>query len=70
VGSGSTSSRREACEDQTVVVPNVGYLIGGRLFHPGDAFTPPGQPVEVLAVPAAKGGTTLRVLDDGAPADL
>ncbi len=35
------------------VVPNVGYLIGGRLFHPGDAFTMPGQPVEVLAVPAA-----------------
>jgi L-ascorbate metabolism protein UlaG (beta-lactamase superfamily) len=34
------------------VVPNVGYLVGGRLFHPGDAFTLPGQPVEVLAVPA------------------
>ena len=98
------------------VVPNVGYLIGGRLFHPGDAFTEPGQPVEVLAVPAAapwlklsepidylravrpkvavpvhdqvlsdagrsihyrqleqlggKGGTALRNLDDGAPAEL
>jgi L-ascorbate metabolism protein UlaG (beta-lactamase superfamily) len=35
------------------IVPNVGYLVGGRLFHPGDAFTPPGQPVEVLAVPTA-----------------
>jgi L-ascorbate metabolism protein UlaG (beta-lactamase superfamily) len=35
------------------VVPNVGYLVGGRLFHPGDAFTPPGQPIELLAVPAA-----------------
>jgi L-ascorbate metabolism protein UlaG (beta-lactamase superfamily) len=35
------------------VVPNVGYLVDGRLFHPGDAFTLPGQPVEVLAVPAA-----------------
>jgi L-ascorbate metabolism protein UlaG (beta-lactamase superfamily) len=34
------------------VVPNVGYLVGGRLFHPGDAFTVPGEPVEVLAVPA------------------
>jgi L-ascorbate metabolism protein UlaG (beta-lactamase superfamily) len=98
------------------VVPNVGYLVGGRLFHPGDAFTPPGQPVQVLAVPAgapwlkvsepidylravrpklavpvhdqvlsaagrsihyrqleqlgAKEGTTLRVLDDGAPTEL
>jgi L-ascorbate metabolism protein UlaG (beta-lactamase superfamily) len=98
------------------VIPNVGYLVGGRLFHPGDAFTVPGQPVEVLAVPAgapwlkvaepidylravrpkvavpvhdkvlsavgvsihyrqleqlgAKGGTTLRALDDGHPAEL
>ncbi len=34
------------------VVPNVGYLVDGRLFHPGDAFTPPGQPIDVLAVPA------------------
>jgi L-ascorbate metabolism protein UlaG (beta-lactamase superfamily) len=34
------------------VVPNVGYLVGGRLFHPGDAFTVPGRPIEVLAVPA------------------
>jgi L-ascorbate metabolism protein UlaG (beta-lactamase superfamily) len=34
------------------VIPNVGYLVGGRLLHPGDAFTVPGQPVEVLAVPA------------------
>jgi L-ascorbate metabolism protein UlaG (beta-lactamase superfamily) len=34
------------------LVPNVGYLIGG-LFHPGDAFTQPGVPVQVLAVPAA-----------------
>ena len=98
------------------VIPNVGYLVAGRLFHPGDAFTPPGEPVEVLAVPAgapwlklaepidylrtvrprvavpvhdkvlspvglsihyrqleqlgAAGGTTLRVLDDGVPAEL
>ena len=34
------------------VVFNVGYLVAGRLFHPGDAFTPPGQRVDVLAVPA------------------
>ena len=98
------------------VVPNVGYLVGGRLFHPGDAFTVPGRPIEVLAVPAgapwlkvsepidylrrlrprvavpvheqvlsaagrsihyrqleqlgAGDGTTLRVLDDGAPVEL
>jgi L-ascorbate metabolism protein UlaG (beta-lactamase superfamily) len=98
------------------VIPNVGYLVGGRLFHPGDAFTVPGRPIEVLAVPAgapwlkvsepidylrrvrpkvavpvheqvlstagksihyrqleqlgAGGGTTLRVMDDGAPVEL
>jgi L-ascorbate metabolism protein UlaG (beta-lactamase superfamily) len=95
------------------VIPNVGYLVGGRLFHPGDAFTAPGAPVEVLAVPAGApwlkvaepvdylravrprvavpvhdkvlsevgrslhfgqlerlGGTSLRVLDDGAPTEL
>jgi L-ascorbate metabolism protein UlaG (beta-lactamase superfamily) len=32
-------------------VPNVGYLVGGRLFHPGDAFTDPPAAAEVLAVP-------------------
>jgi L-ascorbate metabolism protein UlaG (beta-lactamase superfamily) len=32
-------------------VPNVGYLIADRLFCAGDAFTVPGQPVEILAIP-------------------
>lgn len=32
-------------------VPNVGYLIAGRLFCAGDAFTNPGRPVDILAVP-------------------
>ena len=43
------------------VVPNVGYLVGGRLFYPGDALTEPGQPVEVLAVPA--GAPWLKLAD-------
>lgn len=30
---------------------NVGYLIGGRLFHPGDSLEVPGVDVEILAVP-------------------
>jgi L-ascorbate metabolism protein UlaG (beta-lactamase superfamily) len=34
------------------VIPNVGYLVAGRMFHPGDAFTVPDRQVEVLAVPA------------------
>ncbi|MFH9087107.1 MBL fold metallo-hydrolase [Streptomyces sp. NPDC017673] len=33
-------------------ITNVGYLIdGGKVFHPGDAFTVPGQAVETLLVP-------------------
>ena len=30
---------------------NVGYLVSGRLFHPGDALTLPPVDVEVLALP-------------------
>ncbi|MEV0244263.1 MBL fold metallo-hydrolase [Streptomyces sp. NPDC050674] len=33
-------------------VTNVGYLVdGGRVFHPGDALTVPGRPVETLLLP-------------------
>jgi len=35
------------------VVLNVGYLVGGRFFHPGDAFTVPDVPVDVLGLPTA-----------------
>jgi L-ascorbate metabolism protein UlaG (beta-lactamase superfamily) len=33
-------------------IPNVGYLVAKRFFHPGDNFTLPGVPVDVLALPA------------------
>lgn len=29
-------------------IPNVGYLVAGRVFHPGDAFTVPEDPVDTL----------------------
>ncbi|MFJ8591156.1 MBL fold metallo-hydrolase [Streptomyces sp. NPDC093598] len=33
-------------------ITNVGYLVdGGRVFHPGDALTVPGHPVETLMLP-------------------
>ncbi|KUN90090.1 MBL fold metallo-hydrolase [Streptomyces bungoensis] len=33
-------------------VTNVGYLVdGGKVFHPGDALTVPGRPVETLMLP-------------------
>jgi L-ascorbate metabolism protein UlaG (beta-lactamase superfamily) len=34
-------------------VPNTGYLVGGEVFHPGDAFTVPDVPVGTLLIPAA-----------------
>jgi L-ascorbate metabolism protein UlaG (beta-lactamase superfamily) len=45
-------------------VRNVGYRLGGRVFHPGDAFTVPEDPVEVLLVPSnAPWSKALEVLD-------
>ncbi len=35
------------------VVPNVCFLIGGRLLHPGDSLVAPDAPVEVLALPVS-----------------
>ncbi|MER5731300.1 MBL fold metallo-hydrolase [Streptomyces sp. NPDC002138] len=32
-------------------VTNVGYLVEGSLFHPGDALTVPGVPVDTLLLP-------------------
>ncbi|MFE4518893.1 MBL fold metallo-hydrolase [Kitasatospora sp. NPDC056783] len=34
-------------------VTNIGFLLDGRLFHPGDAFTVPPHPVETLLLPLA-----------------
>ena len=40
---------------------NTGYFIANKLFYPGDAFTNPGKPVEVLALPVA--GPWMRLLE-------
>jgi L-ascorbate metabolism protein UlaG (beta-lactamase superfamily) len=32
-------------------ITNVGYLVDGSVFHPGDAFTVPGRPVDTLLLP-------------------
>lgn len=34
-------------------VENTGYMIDGKLFYPGDAFTNPNRPVDILALPVA-----------------
>lgn len=33
--------------------PNTGYFIANRFFYPGDAFTNPRKPIEILALPVA-----------------
>lgn len=43
------------------IIPNVGYLVGGRFFHPGDAFTVPDVPVDVLGLPV--GAPWLKVAE-------
>jgi len=32
---------------------NVGFLVDGRVFHPGDSYSVPGVPVETLLVPTS-----------------
>jgi L-ascorbate metabolism protein UlaG (beta-lactamase superfamily) len=32
-------------------IPNVGFLVDGQVFHPGDALTVPGEPVSTLLLP-------------------
>jgi L-ascorbate metabolism protein UlaG (beta-lactamase superfamily) len=32
-------------------IPNIGFLVGGDVFHPGDALTVPDEPVTTLLVP-------------------
>jgi len=38
---------------EIAIIQNTGFLIGGRLFYPGDALHNPGVPVEILALPVA-----------------
>ena len=40
---------------------NTGYFIDGKLFYPGDAFTNPNRPVDILALPSA--GPWMKVSD-------
>jgi len=39
--------------EQIPVIPNVCFTVDGRVFHPGDSFTRPAAPVDVLLVPVS-----------------
>lgn len=46
------------------VVPNVGYLVGGTVYHPGDSLIVPPVPIEVLLAPMhAPWSKTAEVID-------
>ena len=45
-------------------VANIGFLVDGQVFHPGDAFTVPGTPVPTLLLPLhAPWSRTAEVID-------
>jgi L-ascorbate metabolism protein UlaG (beta-lactamase superfamily) len=54
-------SRHNVIHSSLPVVDNTGVLVNGRLFHPGDAYTIPDVPVEVLAAPV--GAPWLKVAE-------
>ncbi|WPF82153.1 MBL fold metallo-hydrolase [Sanguibacter sp. 4.1] len=43
---------------------NVGFVVDGTVFHPGDAFTMPGRPVETLLTPAHAPWSKLQEIID------
>lgn len=45
-------------------ITNVGFLVGGTVFHPGDALTVPETPVDTLMLPAHAPWSTIGMLID------
>ena len=42
------------------IIANVGFMLDGEVFHPGDALTVPEDPVGTLLLPAALPGSSCR----------
>lgn len=62
----SVSLRAHDCAHEEIFgalgrVQNTGYMIGDALYYPGDAFSAPDVPVDVLALPVA--GPWCRIRD-------
>ncbi|GAA2524477.1 MBL fold metallo-hydrolase [Winogradskya humida] len=45
--------RHALIHNDVPLVDNVGYLIDGRVFHPGDSYAVPDAPVETLLLPTS-----------------
>lgn len=43
--------KHEVVHPDVPPVANIGFLVDGQVFHPGDAFTVPGVPVPTLCLP-------------------
>ncbi|MFJ3382540.1 MULTISPECIES: MBL fold metallo-hydrolase [unclassified Curtobacterium] len=54
-------TRHNLIHSSVPVVDNTGVFVNGRLFYPGDGYTDPGVPVEVLAAPV--GAPWLKVAE-------
>jgi L-ascorbate metabolism protein UlaG (beta-lactamase superfamily) len=54
-------TRHAVIHSSIPVVDNTGVLVNGALFYPGDSYTDPGVPVEVLAAPV--GAPWLKVAE-------
>ncbi|MFJ5231763.1 MBL fold metallo-hydrolase [Kitasatospora sp. NPDC088391] len=52
-------------------IPNIGFLLGGRVFHPGDALTAPPDTVDTLLLPLGapwlRAGDLVDYLRDARP---
>ncbi len=52
--------KHEEIYENLGLVQNTGFFIDNKLFYPGDAFTNPGKPVEILAFPIVAPWTTFK----------
>jgi L-ascorbate metabolism protein UlaG (beta-lactamase superfamily) len=57
----SVGGRHAPGIDGQPIAANLGYVVDGEVYHPGDSLEPPGQPVATVLVPA--GGPWLAVRD-------
>lgn len=53
-------TKHEEIYKELGLVQNTGFFIDNKLFYPGDAFTNPQKPVEILALPIVAPWTTFK----------